>query len=204
MLRSTIALMAVVAMLFGTEQAHAAPQPPTAAQFATLDFAFLLRTCTAAKSARSQIEQMRSTFQVGLKDEQDKLKNLSQSLNRDRSTLSADALQERVANLQRLAAGYQHDMQERQAQINRALGAASIEIERKIVALAEIVKKEHGYTAVINRSAIVGTADLPDVTQEVLVQLNLQLPSVSVESPPPDQSSKTPSGTESLVPPKKN
>lgn len=190
------AKMAALAMTFvlagmavGAPAGHAADKTAPAS-FATVDVQFLLQNSEAAKSARSQIEQLRSSYQLALKGEQDNLTKLNQSIEKERTVLSQGALQEKMQDLRQKAADYQRDAQERQGELNRALSDASVQIERKIVAITETVKKEHGYAAVLNRSALVGAADLPDVTQEVMGQLNSQLPSVTVEVPNPAEASK--------------
>ena len=179
---ASFAIAIAAAGIIAGAQPGLAEEKSAPPHLATVDMQYLLQNCEAAKSARSQIEQMRSGFQLALKGEQDNITQLDQSLNQQRTSLSQDALQQRVQDLRQKAMGYQRDVQEHQAQITRALSGATIEIERKIVAIVDTLRKEHGYTAVFNRSAIVGGADLPDVTQEALVQLNLQLPLVAVDT----------------------
>lgn len=181
-----IAALAMILALAGTAipaDAGYAADKSAPASFATVDMQTLLQDSEAGKSARSQIEQIRSSFQLALQNEQNDIAKLNQSINQDRTVLSQEGLQQRLGDLKQKTAAYQRDAQERQGEINRAANEASIQIQRKIVAITETVKKEHGYAAVLNRSALVGTADLPDLTQEVMAQLNTQLPSITVELP---------------------
>ena len=164
-------------------QVTVAEQTPAAISMAVVDVQFLMQNSDAAKSIAAQIGKVRADFQRFVVAEQEDVQRLDQSITQQRATLSPEAYQQRVQELREKVAAYQRDVQDRQGRFESASRAAAQKIEGSIVQIVDEIKKERTYTLVLTRSAVVGTATIPDITQEVLTRLNQRLPSVTVDLP---------------------
>lgn len=153
----------------------------SAITIAVVDAQFILQNSDAGKSASSQIDKVRSDYQQKVKNEQEDINKLNQRIAAERSTLSQDEYQQRMQELQQKTTNYQRDVQDRQQKLNGALRDVSQKMSAAILQIVDEIKKERKLTLVLNRSAVVGTADVPDMTQEVLKRLNQRMPSMTVD-----------------------
>lgn len=144
---------------------------------------FLMENSTASKNIRAQIDQIRAKYQKEFKEKQEELTKLFQRIAHERSTLSPDAYQRRVGELQQKASNYENEAQERQSKLDNALGAASSKISSAIGQIAGEIMKEKRFALVLPRSISIGTPAVPDITQEVLKRLNKQIQTLAIEIP---------------------
>jgi Skp family chaperone for outer membrane proteins len=163
--------------------ATAAQEKSGNANIAVVDVQFLMENSTASKNIRAQIDQIRAKYQKEFKEKQEELTKLFQSIAGERSTLSPDAYQRRVGELQQKASNYENEAQERQSKLDSALGAASNRISSAIGKIAEEIMKEQKFVLVLPRSISIGAPAVPDITQEVLKRLNKQMPILAIEIP---------------------
>ncbi len=171
-----------LAMVTGAHVAFAQEKSRTT-NIAVVDVDFVLQNSDPAKSLRAQIEKTRANFQQEVKDKQDELDKLGQSLARERPRLSEDAYQQRVRGLRLKIANHESDMEERASKLDGAFRGASRKVTAAIEQAVDQIMKERKFLVVLPRASIIGTPAVPDITQEVLKRLNQRMPSVVVDMP---------------------
>lgn len=177
-----IMVLAVGLVLAGVHDALAQQKSP-AINIAVVDIQLLMENSAAAQNVRAQIEKIRAKYQQEVKDKEDEISKLSQSIAQERPRLSEDDYQKRMRELRQKSANYQSDMQERQGKMDGAFRGASQKIAASIAQTVDEITKEQKLILVLPRSTVVGTPTVPDITQEVLKRLNQQTPTLTVDLP---------------------
>lgn len=171
-----------LAMAAGVHVARAQEKSP-ATNIAVVDVNLVLQNSDPAKDLRAQIEKMRAKYRQEIQAKKDEIEKLGQGIERERPGLSEDAFQQRMRNLRQKIANNESDMQERQSKLEGAFLGAPEKIAAMIEQLVDEVRKERNYVLVLPRSIVVGTPQVPDITQDVLKRLNQRMPSVAVNIP---------------------
>jgi Skp family chaperone for outer membrane proteins len=173
-------LVAAAVLATGLGGGASAQQKGAAPTIAIVDTKLILEKATAAKAAREQIEKFRAVFLQTVRQHQDEVNRLSQSIARERATLSQDEFQQRMRDVLQKKTDYQRELQGDQAKLDAASRAAAQKIEVVVGEIVDELKKEHKYALVVIRSAIIGTPSVPDITADVLGRLDRRLPHVEV------------------------
>jgi len=173
-------IMAAVAALAATLAAPSVAQKAPDPAIAIIDTQVLLEKAEAAKSARAQIERLRTDMAQALSAQQQELRLISQNLARERATLSEDVFQQRMRETLQKNADLQKATQEQQARLSAASRAASQKIEGVVHEIVDELKKEQRYALVVVRSSTMGKPTVPDITEAVLGRLDRRLPTVEV------------------------
>lgn len=185
-MKRTIAVFAfgllALALPTGTNAPIAAEKSP-AANIAVVDVQFLMQNAEAAKKARSEIEKAKAQLDEKAKRNEAELESQSQSIAKQRPTLSPQAYQQLLRGVREKEAAQEIDMQERRDKLDGAAREAQRTITAGIEQAVNDITKERNYLAVLPRSVIVGTPAAPDITQEVLKRLNQRTPSVTIDLP---------------------
>ena len=172
--------IAAAAALAATLASPAVAQKAPEAAIAIIDTQLLLEKAEAAKSARTQIEKLRTEMVQALAAQQQELRQISQNLARERASLSEEVFQQRMREALQKNAELQKEGQDQQAKLNAASRAASQKIEGVVHEIVDELKKEHRYTLVVVRSSTMGKPTVPDITEAVLGRLDRRLPTVQV------------------------
>jgi Skp family chaperone for outer membrane proteins len=192
-------------LLFGTALAVLAAAMPAAssaqrigpAVVAVVDTDRISRECTACRGAQTQLQQQIQQFEqrrvaltTPLQTEGQAIQTAVRALNGRQPDA---ALQARIAafqNSQNTAeqelAGRQRTLQSTQAHVNQQIGLRRSPI-------INTVMTSRGANLAVDRAATLAAAPALDITNEVMTQLNQQLPSVSV-TPLPQQQAQQPQG----------
>jgi len=176
------AALSFLAMGAGVRAAWAQGKSPTT-NIAVVDVNFLLENADSSRNLQEQIEKARATYWQEFQSKQDEIEKLGQSIERERPGLSEDAFQQRMRAFRQKIASNESDMQERQSKLEAAFLEAPGKITTTIEQLVDEVRKEQNYALILPRSIIVGTPQVPDITQDVLKRLNQRMPSVAITIP---------------------
>ncbi len=176
---NTLALTAtlvvlLVASLFAT--------PASAAdKIATINIQAILQESDAAKSTRDQIDSKRKQYQSELKAIEDKLQKEDQALAEQRSLLSPDALKEKQKEFASKITDAQKELQEKRQRLDAAYGKALNDIQAGVLEIVKEMAEERGYTLIVPTSQLLYAVPSLDITDEVLAQLNKDLPTVKID-----------------------
>jgi Skp family chaperone for outer membrane proteins len=191
--------------LFGSAFAVLAAAVPTAAPaqrigpavVAVVDTDRISRECTACRVAAAQLQTQETTLRTRAQALQTQLTTASQPIQTAVNALNGRqpdaALQQRITafqtqerNAQQELATAQRNLQSSQLNVNQQIGA-------RLGPIISTVAQARGATIAVDRGATLFAAPALDITNEVLTQLNQQLPSVSV-TPLPQQQQQQPQG----------
>jgi outer membrane protein len=187
------AAVAATALVPATAQAQRVP----AAAIAVVDVDRIGRECTACRAAATQLQTQETTLRNRAQALQTQLQTAGQPIQTAVNALNGRqpdaALQQRITafetqqrSAQTELATAQRNLQSTQANVNQQIGA-------RLNTITGSVAAARGANLAIARDQAIYAATTIDITNEVLAQLNQQLPSVSV-TPLPQQQQQRPQG----------
>jgi Skp family chaperone for outer membrane proteins len=185
-LRQKITILAAGLLWFaiiGEGRVVSAQEKSGAGNIALVDVQFLMENSAVSENIRVQINRIRADYQKEFKEKQEELTRLFQSVARERATLSQDAYQRRLGELQQRASNLEKEAQERQGKLDSAMAAASNKITSAIGQITGEIMKERKFALVLPRSISIGAPTVPDITQEVLKRLNERMRTLAIEIP---------------------
>lgn len=190
-------------LFFGTALAVLAAAVPAAAPaqrigpavVAVVDTDRISRECTACRAAAQQLQTQEATLRTRAQALQTQLQTEGQPIQTAVNALNGRqpdaALQQRITAFQtkersaqqELATG-QRNLQSTQLNVNQQIGA-------RLVPIITSVAQARGANMAVDRGSALFAAPALDITNDVLTQLNQQLPSVSVTPLPQQQQPQT-------------
>lgn len=157
------------------------PASALAADIVTINIQSILSESAAAKSAKSQLDSKRNQYQSELKKIEDKLRKEDQTLAEQRSLLAPEALEQKKREFAQQVTAAQKDVQEKREKLGEAYNEAVGDIQDAVMKIVADMAKQRGFKVVIPTNNLVyATPDL-DITQEVLAQLNKDLPKATID-----------------------
>ena len=174
-----------LAMVSGVHVALA-QQNSRATDIALVDVAYIMQHAAAAKNFRAQVEEMRADNQKAFEGKIEAITKVYEEIADSRATLSSGTLsdvayKQQVLELQQLTKEHQNEALARQDRVAGALLEGLRKIADTIEEVVNQISQEQKLLVVLPRSAIVGTAAVPDITQEVLTRLDQRMPTIAVE-----------------------
>ncbi|HEX2280772.1 MAG TPA: OmpH family outer membrane protein [Thermomicrobiales bacterium] len=137
----------------------------------------------AMKAIRDQIERIRTSFQAEIKRDEDELRRLDQEMAQQRQVLSPEAFNQRRQDLQNRVNTLQQKTRARRQQLDGALRNAMTTVRNTLVRIVQGIAQRNGANLVLQKSDLVFADQRMEFTDEVLRQLDAQLPNVTVEIP---------------------
>ena len=164
---------------------------------AVVDTDRISRECTACRAASTQLQTQENALRTRAQALQTQLRTTGQPIQTAIQALNGRqpdaALQARITafqtqerTAQQELANTQRNLQSIQAHVNQQIGA-------RLGPIITAVSGTRGANVAVDRNATLFAAPALDITNEVLAQLNQQLPSVSV-TPLPQQQQQQPTG----------
>jgi Skp family chaperone for outer membrane proteins len=187
------ALVAVLAAI----PAAAPAQRIGPAVVAVVDTDRISSECTACRAAATQLQTQGQTLRTRAQTLQQQLQTQGQPIQTAVNALNGKqpdaALQQRITAFQT----QQNNAQQELARSEQNLRSTQLHIQQQIGArlgpIINTVAQARGANIAIDRGSALFAAPALDITNEVLAQLNQQLPSVSV-TPLPQQQQQQPQG----------
>lgn len=162
--------IALLAIALGISAVASAAQ---ANKIGVVDMQKAIQTSKAGKTARTELETAFNKKKKELQAEEERLKKLQESFQKQQAALSASARQKKQAELQEKFMKYQELLQKSQADIQKREQEMSAPIIAKIREVVAELAKKKGLDAVLEKNenvVLFSTSDL-DLTEEVLKAL---------------------------------
>ena len=137
----------------------------------------------AMKAIRDQIERIRGSFQAEIKRDEDELRRIDQEMAQQRQVLSPEAFNQKRQDLQNRVNSLQQKTRARRQQLDGALRNAMTTVRNTLVRIVQGIAQRNGANLVVQKSDLVYADQRMEFTDEVLRQLDAQLPNVTVEIP---------------------
>ena len=185
MIRLTAAILMVLGAWVTAVPESAAQQqvPPNATKAAVLDVERILRESAAMKSIRSQVIEIRKSFEQELRTKEEALRTENQELARKRTIMAPEAFAEERKRFEQKVAETRQLTQVRTRQLDQANTEAVRKVQQTYNEIVANLAAERGFGLIFRRSALVITAQQMEITADVLARLDTQLPAVTVVLP---------------------
>jgi outer membrane protein len=183
------ALLAAVLLMANGSPAAAQLVPPSApkvdsanqrSDIAIVNRQIILRDSLAAKSVRSQIDQLNSKYKAEFQKLEQELRAADEDLNRQRAALPREQFETQRRALQDRAEQLQRAVQNRKRDVDQAYNGGMEEIAKAVAQIVFAVAKERDASVVLDSATVIMFERALDVTKEVMTRLDKQLPSVKV------------------------
>ena len=151
-----------------------------------VDLAEVTRKSLMSKDIARQIDKKRKMFRAEIKKEEGKIRQISETLEKQRDILSKNKFTEEMQSLRRQTIELQRKVQQRNQEFIkiRAFGTRVFEKERA-KALVDVTKK-HKFTLILRQREVLVRADFLNITELVVAALNKRKKSFRI----PDDLSK--------------
>ena len=160
-----------------------APPPVPAPIIMIVDYEGIMTVSKAGKSIQSQVDAQRGAMQKEFAQRENDLRTEDGELQKQHSTMQADAFETKAREFQQKVAAYQREAQLRE----RALGVGFNEAKQKLTeALTEVVQQlatERGANLVLYKSQVPLYETSYDASQEALKRLDAKLPALTLTIP---------------------
>ncbi len=176
-----LALSAPLALAAG---AGAQQQQPAPLVVAVVDGAKLTNSAKAMKAAQDEAETLAKRFDADFTNEQKKLQQEYQQLEKDRLKITGREYDQRLQRLNARFAEVRRTAQIRQEQMSRAVRHVQQQFRSEVVKVIQAIAVESGYTLVLERSAVLHAAAQLDITDKVIERLDKAKIQVKFEFPP--------------------
>src|SRR6202521_3853344 len=145
-----------------------------------VDVQALLQNSKSAKMVRQQIEQKRAEYAKEISHQEETLRQERDALQRQQSSLSADALNQKGREFQAKVNELDRNVQSKRQALERSNAEALEKIQEVMLKIITDIAKDRKANLVFQRSELVLFDQGFDVTDEVLQKLDEQLPTLTV------------------------
>jgi Skp family chaperone for outer membrane proteins len=157
----------------------------------------VMSDCTACKSAASQLQSKQATLRARAQTLQTQLQTEGKPIQAAVDALNGKApdaaLQAKITAFQTKERSAQQELATSTRTLESTAANVQQQIGSKLVTIVETVRARHSAAIVLAKNSTIANDNAIDVTNEVLTNLNTQLPAVSV-TPLPQAQQQTPQG----------
>jgi outer membrane protein len=147
---------------------------------AVVDLQHLMSESRAGQTIEAQMEQLRQSFADGVAAREDVLRQEERDLQDQAALLAPDVLAERRRQFEEKVVNLQRDVRTQQQSLEQTYAGGVGQVRQVIIEILTKMVEERGIDLVVPQTAVlVGTRSL-DITDDVLVLLDQQLPSVTL------------------------
>lgn len=159
----------------------ATPAGTTSLTVLVVDVQSLLQNSKAAKMVRQQIEQKRNEYAKDISHQEEVLRQERDALQRQQSTLSAEAMNQKGREFQQKVNDLDRNVQAKRQALEKSNADALEKIQQSMVKIIGDIAKDRKANLVFQRSELVLYDQAFDVTDSVLQKLDEALPTLNVE-----------------------
>lgn len=182
-MKTLIKSAALASALLVAPVAAQAQQAP-AAVVVVVDRQKIFAECTACKAAQTQLQAQATSIQQRAQQLGQPLQTEAEAIQKAAGGKAPDAaLQARIQALQTKENSANQEIQGRQQTFQRNRAYVAQQINAKLDPIVTSVMQKRGANIALDSDMTIAAAASIDVTNDVLAQLNAQLPSVSVTAP---------------------
>jgi outer membrane protein len=189
---------AALAALAATIPAAAPAQRLSPAVVAVVDVARVSTECTACRAAATQLQTQLQQLQARAQQLRQPLQTEGQSLETALRALNGKqpdaALQARITAFQTRENSANQELAQAQQRLQSTQANVNRQISERLRPILNTVLQQRGATIIVDKGSTLASAPTVDVTNDVLAQLNQQLPSVSVTPLPQQPNQQQPTG----------
>ena len=188
-MRAALVPLVSLALLCGAPGLTRAQTPPSPAPAATtnpslsilvVDVQSLLQNSKSAKMVRQQIEQKRNEYAKEISQQEEALRHERDALQRQQASLTPEALNQKGREFQQKVNELDRGVQGKRQSLEKSNAEALENIQSVMLKIITEIAKERKANLVFQRSELVLFDQGFDVTDQVLLKLDEQLPTLTV------------------------
>lgn len=179
--RIILGLAIALSLIIAPSLVEAQKLPPSVV--AVIDTQKLLRDAAAFKTARKQLDDLRTRYQGEFAKEEEKLRAEEQEVTRQRAVLSQDAYEAKRRDFEKKVVDVQRRAQDRSRQLEQSFGGARNDVGKAMRNIVTALAAERGFNVVLEQSQLTYNAPDLDITDEVLKRLDKEMPTVKMTLP---------------------
>ena len=164
---------------------------------AVVDSDRIARECTACRAAQTQLATQGNTLRTRAQQLQTQLQTQGAPIQTAVNALSGRqpdaALQQRITAFQTQENNARQELARGEQNLRSTQAHVQQQISARLLPIINTVMQSRGANLAVDRGATLAASPALDITNDVLAQLNQQLPSVSV-TPLPQQQQQQPTG----------
>lgn len=176
-------LAALAAMFVFGATTYASAQEATAAKIIVVDLREVQKSSSAGKSFATQVESLRSELEADKAKLEKQAADAEQELGRQKAILSDAAFEEKRKAAAQQFADSRNNLQDKANRVQVALGNADRDLQSALNPIYQALLTKYGANMILDRSVIVMTGQVTDVTREVITQLDQKMPSIKLNMP---------------------
>ncbi len=169
----------ILTLLFFSSYLFADQYPNTS--IGIIDINKVLTESKAAIDATKQIEKIQKKSEEESKNEDDLIIKERERLIEQQSVMAPEAFEVKVADFEKKVQTYQVERQEKLRKLDQMVQMARAKILDEVKPIINKYAKEVGITVILEKNAVVMSADEMDMTEQVIKILNKNLPKIKVE-----------------------
>ena len=146
-----------------------------------IDINRVLTESKAAKDATKQIEKIQKKSEEDSKKEDDQIIKEREKLIEQQSVMAPEAFEIKVADFEKKVQTYQIERQEKLRKLDQMVQEARASILDEVKPIINDYANELGITVILEKNAVIMSADDMDMTDQVIKILNKSLPKIKVE-----------------------
>jgi len=185
--------IAVAALSTGASAQRLSP-----AVIAVVDTDRISRECTACRTAQTQLQTQGTTLRTRAQTLQTQLQTSGQPIQTAVNALSGRqpdaALQGRITAFQTQQRNASQEIERGEQNLRSVQANVSRQISERLIPIINTVSAARGAAVTVDRGNVLFAAPNLDITNDVLAQLNQQLPSVSITPLPAAAQAPRPQG----------
>tara|TARA_B110000003_G_C16324538_1_gene408205 strand:- start:25 stop:564 length:540 start_codon:yes stop_codon:yes gene_type:complete len=146
-----------------------------------IDINRVLTESKAAKDATKQIEKIQKKSEEDSKKEDDLIIQEREKLIEQQSVMAPEAFEVKVADFEKKVQTYQIERQEKLRKLDQMVQEARASILDEVKPIINDYANELGITVILEKNAVIMSADDMDMTEQVIEILNKSLPKIKVK-----------------------
>mgnify|MGYP001338864345 CR=1 FL=1 len=146
-----------------------------------IDINKVLTESKAAKDAAKQIEKIQKKSEEDSKKEDEQIIQEREKLIEQQSVMAPEAFEVKVADFEKKVQAYQIERQEKLRKLDQMVQEARASILDEVKPIINDYASELGITVILEKNAVIMSADDMDMTDQVIKILNKSLPKIKVE-----------------------
>ena len=146
-----------------------------------IDINRVLTESKAAKDATSQIEKIQVKSEEDSKKEDELIIKEREKLIEQQSVMAPEAFEVKVADFEKKVQSYQIERQEKLRKLDQMVQGARARILEEVKPIINDYANELGITVILEKNAVIMSADDMDMTDQVIEILDKNLPKIKIE-----------------------
>ena len=146
-----------------------------------IDINKVLTESKAAVDAAKQIEKIQKKSEEESKKEDELLINEREKLIEQQTVMAPEAFEVKVADFEKKVQSYQIERQEKLRKLDQMVQKARAQILEEVKPIIKDYSDELGITVILEKNAVIMSADDMDMTDQVIKILNKNLPEIKVK-----------------------